>query len=278
MRPEISSSYQFETPENVSLEHRPAGPGTRFLAWVHDQLILVLLMFVVVILFIVLGVVFEDKFRELFRELANWLDDEGEIAPESIALFFIGLFTLVWGLISFVYFTAAELFWRGQTTGKKANKIRVVKIEGFSLDPVSILVRNIFRVADNMPFLWIVPVLSARGQRLGDMVAGTCVIREDSEELPEVRAELSERKVADSQFRFDHAKLGKLLAKDYEAVEKVLERWDSLKGEQQLSLLDKIVPSLCRKLQIDEPAESQRVAFLEDLLAAEYRKQDRHLR
>jgi len=278
VRPDISSSYQFETPENISLEHRPAGAGTRFLAWIHDQLILVLLMFVFAILLIVLGAAFEDKFRELFRKLANWLDDEGEIDPASIALFFLGLYMLIWGLSSFVYFTASELFWRGQTPGKKANKIRVVKVDGFSLDPVSILVRNIFRVADNLPLLWIVPVLSARGQRLGDMVAGTCVIREDSEELSEVRTDLAERKAADATFRFDHAKLQKLAPKDYEAVERVLDRWDSLKSEQQLSLLDKMVPSLCRKLGHDEPAENQRVAFLEDLLSAEYRRQDRHLR
>ncbi len=227
---------------------------------------------------VIFGVVFEETFRTTFRELAKQFDDEGEVDPQSIVMIFVGVFVLIWGLSSFAYFTAAELFWRGQTPGKRMCKIRVVKIEGFSLDPVSVFVRNIFRVADNLPMLWIVPVLSARGQRIGDMVAGTCVIREDTEELPEVRAELSERKAIEGTFRFDQAQLGKLVPTDYEAIERVLDRWESLKIEQRDSLLDKMVPSLCRKLQVDEPMAGQRVVFLEDLLAAEYRRQDRHLR
>lgn len=110
------------------------------------------------------------------------------------------------------------------------------------------------------------------------MVAGTCVIREDTEELPEVRAQLSDRKATEGTFRFDQAQLGKLVPTDYEAIERVLDRWESLKAEQRRSLLDKMVPSLCRKLKVEEPAEGQHVVFLEDLLAAEYRRQDRHLR
>ncbi|MFO1007304.1 MAG: RDD family protein [Planctomycetaceae bacterium] len=278
VRPDISSSYQFETPENVSIEHRPAGAGTRFLAWIHDQLILMVFMFVMTLVLIFVLAAVGDTLVPYLRDLAKWVNEDQEVDPQTVTLVFVGIYILIWGLSSFAYFTFGELFWRGQTPGKKSNKIRVVKVEGFSLDPVSVLVRNVFRVADNLPLLWIVPVLSARGQRLGDMVAGTCVIREDSEELPEVRTELAERKAADATFRFDHAKLRKLAPKDCEAIERILDRWDSLKSEQQLSLLDKMVPSLCRKLEVDEPTENQRVAFLEDLLSAEYRRQDRHLR
>lgn len=235
-------------------------------------------MFVMTIVIMILLAAVEEATQSGLGDIAKWLDAEGDVDPATVGFFVIGVLTLMWGLGSFFYFTLAELFWRGQTPGKKATKIRVVKIEGFSLDPVSILVRNVFRVADNLPFLWVVPLLSAKGQRLGDMVAGTCVIREDVEELPEVRTELSERKVAEAAFRFDHSKLGKLTPTDYEAIERILDRWDTLKDEQQISLLDKIVPSLCRKLKVDEPVESQRMAFLEDLLAAEYRRQDRNLR
>lgn len=279
VRPEITSSIQIETPENVSLEHRQAGVGTRFLAWFHDQVILFIFLaiigFILVFVFAAVG----DFIAPYLREFADyWFDQDEEVDPRTIVLFIVGVYTLLWGFSSFVYFTVGELFWRGQTPGKKANKIRVIKVESYSLDPVSIFVRNIFRVADNIPLLWVVPLLSSRGQRLGDMVAGTYVISEDVEQLPEVRSELSERKAAEATFRFDHARLGKLTRKDYEAIERILDRWDSLKSEMQLDLLDKMVPSLCRKLQMEEPSESQRVAFLEDLLAAEYRRQDRKLR
>ncbi len=235
-------------------------------------------MLVVVVVLVILVATFEDTVASTMNNIAKQFDADGEVDPESMIMVFVGVFVLIWGLSSFAYFTVAELFWRGQTPGKRMCKIRVVKVEGFSLDPVSVFVRNIFRVADNLPMLWIVPVLSARGQRLGDMVAGTCVIREDAEDLPVVRAELSDRKSTEGTFRFDNAKLGKLVPNDYEAIERVLDRWKSLKSEQRGSLLDKMLPSLCRKLQMEEPPLSERVTFLEDLLAAEYRRQDRHLR
>lgn len=79
-------------------------------------------MFVFAIRLIILGAAFEDKFRELFRKLANWLDDEGEIDPASIALFFLGLYMLIWGLSSFVYFTASELFWRDKHPGRRRTR------------------------------------------------------------------------------------------------------------------------------------------------------------
>jgi uncharacterized RDD family membrane protein YckC len=234
-------------------------------------------MFALFILLVILGVAFEETLGPILRDLEESLDGDGATDPESVVMIFVGIFVLVWGLSSFFYFTCSELFWRGQTIGKRSCKIRVVKADGFSLDPISILVRNIFRVADNLPMLWIVPVLSARCQRLGDMVAGTLVIREDPEDLPEVRSELAERRAAEATFRFDLAKLGKLVPSDFTAIEQILDRWKALSDQQRLSLLEKVVPSVCRKMQIEPPPANQRVAFLEDLLAAEYRRQDRHL-
>lgn len=274
----ISTNLQFETPENVLLNHRPAGPGTRFIAWFTDQIFLLLLMLVTGILLIILGVTFEETLRTELRELVRYFDSEGDVDPRSAIMVAIGVFLLVWGLGSFVYFTASELFMRGQTPGKRMCQIRVVNLAGFSLNAGSVFLRNIFRVADNLPFLWIVPVLSSRGQRLGDMVAGTCVVSDVVEALSEVRSELSDRKAIDGTFRFDFGKLSKLMPTDFEAVERILDRWESLSEVQRRELLDKVVPSLCRKLEMEEPAQTQRLTFLEDLLSAEYRRQDRKLR
>ena len=143
-------------------------------------------------------------------------------------MYFVGIATLVMGLASFVYFGASELFLRGQTFGKRACKIRVVKTNGFALDAGSILLRNLFRVADHIPLLWIVPVVSQQSQRFGDMVAGTIVVNDQTEDLSSVRQQLAERPAAEARFRFDHAKLGRLRPSDVEAVERILERWPSL--------------------------------------------------
>ena len=89
---------------------------------------------------------------------------------------------------------------------------------------------------------------------------------------------MSSRNASEARFRFDHAKLSRLSREDVDAVERILDRWNSLPAMQQDNLLDRIVVPLCKKLQVEEPPPSERVEFLEDLLAAEYRRQDRHLR
>ena len=110
-----------------------------------------------------------------------------------VLLYVAGLMMLIWGLGSFAYFGGCELLLRGQTLGKRLSQIRVVKVDGFQLDAASILVRNIFRVVDHLPPMWILPFLSRLGQRAGDMVAGTLVVHDAPTELSPIRTVLAER-------------------------------------------------------------------------------------
>ena len=145
--------------------------------------------------------------------------DEEHVPQVPFYLFAIAW--LFWGLGSFLYFTLCELFWRGQTFGKWACGVRVVKADGFSLDDPSILLRNIFRIVDQIPPLWIVPVLSPRSQRFGDMVAGTVVVSDRRDELEDVRTMVLQRPAAECRFRFDGTMLTLALPMDIEAVEAV---------------------------------------------------------
>ncbi len=273
------AALQYETPENVQIEYRPAGLGTRFLAWFVDQIILNFSIFLACIVLLIFSAAFAGFFQDFFRQIDEVIQEADEdVDPEKFGMYVAGIAALIWGLGSFFYFGLSELLWRGQTPGKRICRIRVVKADGFGLDAVSVFMRNVFRVADHLPALWIVPVLSRRGQRFGDMVAGTIVISDVAEDLAVVRQQLSDRNVAESQFRFDHAKLTRLNREDFDAVERILDRWNSIPPDQQRALLDRLVAPLCKKMQTYEPTVEQRVAFLEDLLAAEYRRQDRHLR
>ena len=156
-------------------------------------------------------------------------------------------------------------------------KIRVVKVDGFSLDAPSILIRNIFRIVDHIPALWIVPVLSAKGQRSGDMVAGTVVISDERQELSNVRTELSERSALESEFRFSKTALNTLNERDIRGIEMLLERWQDLPDVQQQTLLTAMIEPLTRRMNIEPPEPQQRLRFFEDLLAAELRQQHRGL-
>jgi uncharacterized RDD family membrane protein YckC len=89
--------------------------------------------------------------------------------------------TVLYFAVSLLYGIVAEWFWRGQTVGKRLLGVRVVEASGLRLRPSQIIVRNLLRFADLLPGLYLVGgvccVLSSRRQRLGDIAAGTIVIR-----------------------------------------------------------------------------------------------------
>jgi uncharacterized RDD family membrane protein YckC len=265
----MQDAMQFETPENVRVQYTLAGLGTRFIAWFVDQIFVTVLMVIVMIVLAIAGF-----------SLAGVLDDlveKNSDSPERVGRMVIGLMILLMGLGSFVYFTCLELFMRGQTIGKRICKIRVVKVDGFALDAGSILLRNIFRVLDHFPLMWIVPVMSQRAQRAGDMVGGTIVITDEAPQLTEVRLELSERKAVEAEFRFDARSLQNLTEVDIDAVERLLDRWGDLGKPQRDELVQNLTRSLVAKLKVEPPPAERRQRFLEDLLAAELRRQNRLL-
>jgi uncharacterized RDD family membrane protein YckC len=267
----MSDAVRFETPENIELSFTMAGLGTRFMAWFADNVLMIISMIILFILLALGGIVTDSLLTSVEDGFAN-----AEDGPQA-TVYLIGLFIMVWGLGSFFYFGIFELFMRGQTPGKRMSRIRVVKSDGFSLDAVSILVRNIFRVLDHIPVLWIVPLASSSGLRFGDMVAGTIVIQDEVTTLATVREELTSRPAAEAQFRFTPTMLKELRPSDVAAVEQLLERWQDLAVARRNELRNLIVEGLTKRLEIDAPNERDRLRFLEDLLAAEYRRQVRRL-
>lgn len=85
-----------------------------------------------------------------------------------------------------------EFVWRGQSPGKRLLDVRVLSRDGTPARPGQLFLRNILRAVDFLPFGYFVGLVavfaSARGQRLGDLVAGTLVVREDPEALRELGA------------------------------------------------------------------------------------------
>jgi len=79
------------------------------------------------------------------------------------------------------YHLISEASMQGQSWGKKIVKIKVVKIDGTQATFIAYLLRWIFRLVDIGVFFGalsvLVIILNGKGQRLGDMVANTTVIR-----------------------------------------------------------------------------------------------------
>ncbi len=276
----MATRLEFETPENIRVGYEPAGLGTRFMAWSIDNIVVTVSMFVIFILLLVGGLATETVMRDFVRAVQGLDNSKGiDKAHESVRFmqYFFGLGILIWGLGSFIYFGCSELWLRGQTFGKRCLGLRVIRIDGFSLDPTSIFVRNIFRVVDQFPIVWMVPFLSKRSQRFGDMAAGTTVIVDKPAQLSPIRQALSESSAANAKFTFDGMTLKRLRPQDLQAIERIISRWDAIPESQQDSLLHQLVPPLVNRLQVNPPPLEERLDFLIDLLAAEYRRQHRSL-
>ena len=143
------------TPERVVVEHDVAGVGSRALAQLVDGVIL--LVGYVLLFLLVYG---------LQSWLPQWL-----LVAVAIVLF---------ASLPLAYYILFE--WRrGTTPGKQVLRIRVVTEYGAPIGLRESATRNIMRVVDFLPLLYVVggvvAACSSRSQRLGDMAAGTVAVR-----------------------------------------------------------------------------------------------------
>ena len=100
---------------------------------------------------------------------------------EGVLLTFGGLVLLVGLTVVWAYFIALEWLWNGQTIGKRLFGLRVIGDDGAPPGFLAIFVRNLVRAVDFLPSFYgvglLAIVLSPRSQRLGDIAAGTYVVR-----------------------------------------------------------------------------------------------------
>jgi uncharacterized RDD family membrane protein YckC len=159
---EMSEEYRWLSPEKVMLNFNLAGVGSRFAAGLIDSGIQSVLMFA------------------FFIAAMDFLPDE---SIWGAVLLLLGVFAILYG-----YFIFFETLWNGQTPGKRVMHLRVIQVDGSSVTFVKVLIRNIARLIDALPVIYAVGILavffSQKKQRLGDMAAGTLVIKETTETAP----------------------------------------------------------------------------------------------
>lgn len=173
----IDDSYDLRTPEQIDLQYDLAGLGSRFMAIVFDTLIQGVVTVALIAVFGFGAALFGSGARDLLGRNGSL------VASVGIALIILLTFVLTWG-----YFLVFELIWNGQTPGKRLAGIRVLTTRGEPVTLVHALVRNLLRLVDMLPASYTIGVISIlvtrRCQRLGDIAAGTVVVRERHAELP----------------------------------------------------------------------------------------------
>ena len=145
-------SIKIRTSQNIELEYPLAGVGDRLVAYLIDFLI-----------YIAYGV-----------SLLLLSDAMGGFGNNAWIFLILVLPVLFYQL-------CCEVFLNGQSLGKKAKQIRVISLDGNQPTIGQYLVRWIFRIVDDMIGNGVIAIvtiaLSEKSQRVGDMLAGTTVVR-----------------------------------------------------------------------------------------------------
>lgn len=150
---------EVETADHVVLRYDLAGGGNRGFAALVD--------------FVLATLVFVGAFY-VFSSFAAavGLQNAGPYFGIGVLL----TFTVAWS-----YFILLEWLGNGQTIGKRMFGLRVIADDGAPASFTAVLVRNLVRVIDFLPGFYglglLAIVVSSRSQRLGDLAAGTFVVR-----------------------------------------------------------------------------------------------------
>jgi uncharacterized RDD family membrane protein YckC len=209
-----------ETPERVPLHFGLASIGNRFIACAIDHAIQTFALVLIFLGFLLLADT--TNVESAFSTAPKWV----------YAVMIIVLFLILTG-----YFAFFEWLWSGQTPGKRWLKLRVIREDGRPITFWEASVRNLIRSFDMMPApfysIGLISVFSTtRDQRVGDMVAGTVVVREREAEAPAF-AEVFASPVSDPALRRSFkpvnftADLNSLTESEIQVVETFLRRrWD----------------------------------------------------
>ena len=267
--------------ENVSFSLETAGLGSRFAAVALDTFYQSL-----VFLLVALAALGFEIYVFSYGDMPKWL------VSTLLALYFLGSFALF-----FVYFFVFEWLWDGQTPGKRFFGLRVMMSNGLPLNVSASLARNAVRVVDILPFYGFgaaVALSNDLNQRMGDLVAGTIVVRESKTQkqrkplsindaveaflsaattVPGTQSEakpfeenqelhVESASVVDAEAM---ALARKLSREDYELARDFLARRETLPPAARTRLGNALAARLAAKLEQETPAAFE--PFLEEILA-----------
>lgn len=193
---------KISTTQNVELEYEPAGVGYRMLSTLLD--IIFTLVYGLIILFIL-------SKSGVIEQLNT---DSPYLARTLITIAYLPIL---------LYHFLSEQFMNGQSFGKKIVGIKVVKTDGTQPGIGSYAIRSLMRVIDIYLINGLIAIISVavseKSQRLGDMAAGTTVIKLGSKVT--LRDTILFRQVSDYRIVFHQVAL--LADRDIAIIKEIVE-------------------------------------------------------
>lgn len=256
----LLNRINIQTPESVNLEFTLAGIGNRVYALMFDYLILVLIQLGLVLLWVIGSLFLADV-------ISNVLGTNGQVQQWLMAILLVTLFAVYVG-----YFVWFELFWQGQTPGKRRVQIRVIRDDGRPCGLQQSTLRALLRPVDDLVFIGAFLIaLTAREKRLGDWVAGTLVIQEERA-IAQAHLTISESGKQLKNQVLERANLSALLPDDFAIIREYLQRRTQFTLEarrkigRQLATQVKqavLLESLNKKVTAEEFLEAVYLAYQE---------------
>jgi uncharacterized membrane protein SpoIIM required for sporulation/uncharacterized RDD family membrane protein YckC len=208
-----------ETPELVILTYSIAGVGSRVLAAITDLLICAAILLGFVVATLVLS-----------RGRTVSASQGGASGSWALAVLILAQFAVLWG-----YYVLFEGLMDGQTPGKRIHRLRVVREGGYSVTFGVSAVRNLLRIVDMQPaFLYLVGLASLlftrHSRRLGDLVAGTLVVREEVRPPAGAPASSARERPAEAMLQTS------LTEDEYLVLDRFVERWSTLEPLRRAAL------------------------------------------
>jgi len=256
-----------ETPERVPLHFALASIGNRFIACAIDHTIQVVALIVLIIIFAVIS----D---------ASDLGNQFLSMPKWVKALLVVILSVAWD----GYFVLFEWLWSGQTPGKRWLKLRVIREDGRPISFFEAMMRNLLRLFDIQPIIFysvgLISVFATdRDQRVGDLVAGTVVVREREAEAPAF-AEVFASPVSDPALRRTAkpvqftADVNNLTEQEISVVESFLRRrWDLKDYPRQWMAWRVSMPILFKLRPQYDVSTFTYEGFLEELL---HRYREKH--
>jgi len=264
--------HRLFSPEGVRLELPIAGPAPRMFAYGIDLviiLVLIISMIMALIAILPIGTSIDQWAHHVFHEAARQATgrnkehpmDFGALGGVLVALFVLGQFAVETG-----YFIFWEMVTNGRSPGKMLAGLRVVRRDGLPIGLKNSVLRNLLRIVDILPENYVIGLvsmlLSRSGERLGDHVAGTIVIRLDRPQAaPELEASRNGAVPA-----LTRAQLSHLGPRELQLIRATLRRIPNLSGERGIALLNEVADTMKTRLQLAELPAPDPAAFLRDLL------------
>lgn len=232
------------TTQNVTIEYELATLQDRLLAFAIDVTIVGIINF-----FLLVGL----------NSFLTSIEEDSSIFARFLSLLPIALFML--------YQLLSEILADGQSWGKKATGIKVVRLDGEEPSMSDYLLRSIFHIVDSLLSLGVLAMLligsSDKAQRLGDMTANTTVVKTKFN----LRFQLADILKINSLDDYEptYPEVRKLKERDMLLIKSVISRYHKYPNKAHKEALNETVSHLKTILDIDITPKNK-IDFLNTLI------------